>query len=396
MIKVSLAREFPAVNISLPIPKMYSNYSRLNTTEETLQDVHSSTTNISTEHMSPSPCPLLYSDYQFTLIPVLYCVIFVLGLAGNSVVVVVLCRHHGPKTIANIYIFNLAMADLLCLATLPLWAAYYAYGYNWLFGSVMCKISSSVLSLNMFASIFFITCMSMDRYRAIVYPIRSQRRTLQQASLIALLVWGLACLSSLPTFYFRDTYFIESLGVNACIMAFPYEKYAKWSAGTALMKNTLGFLIPLIVIATCYVWIWMHLMKAREFRKNKQKRDKVLKLVAAVVVAFLICWLPFHILTFLYALAQMNIIDNCDITTVIDTTLPFGICLGFANSCINPLLYCFIGHQFQEKLQHLFKLRVYQFNSTRQSSSSRKGSYLKDAETPGGCDKERLNCKPTL
>ncbi|XP_006135388.2 type-2 angiotensin II receptor [Pelodiscus sinensis] len=380
----------------MPIPNMYSNYSGLSITEETLQDARSSPPNGSSEQMSPSPCPLLYSDYQFTLIPVLYCVIFILGLAGNSVVVVVLCRHHGPKTVANIYIFNLAVADLLCLATLPLWAAYYAYGYNWIFGSVMCKISSSVLCLNMFASIFFITCMSLDRYRAIIHPIRFQRRTLQQASLITFLVWGLACLSSLPTFYFRDTYFIESLGVNACIMAFPYEKYANWSAGTAFMKNALGFLIPLTVIATCYMCIWMHLLKAQEFRKNKPKRDKVLRLVVAVVVAFLICWLPFHVLTFMDALVRMRLINNCDITTLIDTTLPFGICMGFANSCINPLLYCFIGHQFQEKLQHLFKLRVYQFNSTRQSSSSRKGSYPKDAETPRDGEKERLNCKPTL
>nr|XP_006135388.1 type-2 angiotensin II receptor [Pelodiscus sinensis] len=380
----------------MPIPNMYSNYSGLSITEETLQDARSSPPNGSSDQMSPSPCPLLYSDYQFTLIPVLYCVIFILGLAGNSVVVAVLCRHHGPKTVANIYIFNLAVADLLCLATLPLWAAYYAYGYNWIFGSVMCKISSSVLCLNMFASIFFITCMSLDRYRAIVHPIRFQRRTLQQASLITFLVWGLACLSSLPTFYFRDTYFIESLGVNACIMAFPYEKYANWSAGTAFMKNALGFLIPLTVIATCYMCIWMHLLKAREFRKNKPKRDKVLRLVVAVVVAFLICWLPFHVLTFMDALVRMRLINNCDITTLIDTTLPFGICMGFANSCINPLLYCFIGHQFQEKLRHLFKLRVYQFNSTRQSSSSRKGSYPKDAETPRDGEKERLNCKPTL
>ncbi|XP_074863909.1 type-2 angiotensin II receptor [Carettochelys insculpta] len=373
---------------------MYSNYSVLNTTEETLQDVHSWPTNVSAGQKSPPHCPLLYSDYQFTLIPALYCAIFLLGLAGNSMVVVVLCCRHGPKTVASIYICNLALADLLCLVTLPLWAAYYAYGYNWPFGSVMCKISSSILSLNMFASIFFITCMSMDRYWAIVYPIRSQRRTLRQASLITLLVWGLACSSSLPTFYFRDTYFIESLRVNACVMAFPYEKYAKWSVGTAFMKNTLGFLIPLAVIATCYTGIWMHLRRAQEFRKNKPKREKVLKLVAVVVVAFVLCWLPFHVLTFVDALARLGVISSCDVTAVIDTMLPLGICMGLANSCINPLLYCFIGHQFQEKFQHLFTLRAYQFSSTRQSSSSRKGSYLKDTETLGEGDRERLSCKP--
>ncbi|NXC43649.1 AGTR2 protein, partial [Penelope pileata] len=366
---------------------MQSNYSMVITTRETLQIFYTAQANSSAALHLPPPCPLTSSDYQFSLIPAFFSVIFVLGLVGNSVVVVVLCHHSSPRTVANIYIFNLAMADLLCLATLPFWATYYAQGYNWLFGSLMCKISSSVLCLNMFASIFFITCMSVDRYHAIVHPIRSQRRTPHQAYFIALVVWGLACLSSLPTFYFRDTHYIKSMGVKACIMAFPHEDYAKWSVGTAFLKNALGFFIPLTVITTCYIWIRRHLIKAQEFGKNKQKRDKVLKLVAAVVVAFLICWLPFHILTFLDALAHMKVINNCDVTGIIDTALPFGICMAFANSCVNPLVYCFIGNQFQEKLHRLFKRRVYQFNSQRESSSLRKGSCFRDTEVPAGRDR---------
>ncbi|NXY10931.1 AGTR2 protein, partial [Pteruthius melanotis] len=369
---------------------MQSNYSPVVTTRQSLQVLSTALTNSSDVSPSSPPCRLTSSDYQFSLIPALFSVVFILGLFGNSVVVVVLCCHACPKTVANIYIFNLAMADLLCLATLPFWATYYAKGYNWLFASLMCKISSSVLCLNMFASIFFITCMSMDRYHAIVHPIstptpiHSQRRTPQQAYFVALVVWGLACLSSLPTFYFRDTYYVESLEVNACIMAFPYENYAKWSVATAFLKNALGFFIPLAVITTCYIWIRRHLLKAQEFGKCRQKRDKVLKLVAAVIMAFLVSWLPFHVLTFLNALAHMNIINSCEMMGVIDTALPFGICMAFANSCINPLLYCFIGNQFQEKLHHLFKRRVYQFNSHRESSSLRKGNCFRDAETPMG------------
>ncbi|NXG69890.1 AGTR2 protein, partial [Baryphthengus martii] len=351
---------------------MQSNSSLVVTTRETLQVLYTTLTNSSAALRLPSPCPLVSSDYQFSLIPAIFSVVFVLGLVGNTVVVVVLCCHSGPQTVANIYIFNLALSDLLCLSTLPFWATYYAQGYNWLFGSLMCKISSSVLCLNMFASIFFITCMSVDRYRAIVHPLRSQGRTSQQAYFIALVVWGLACLSSLPTFYFRNTHYIESLGVNACIMAFPHKNYAKWSVATAFLKNALGFFIPLLVITMCYTCIRRHILKAK-FEKGHQKRDKVLKLVAAVVVAFLISWLPFHILTFLDALAHMNIIKSCDVTGIIDTALPFGICMAFAHSCVNPLLYCFIGNQFQEKLHRLFKRRVYQFNSQRESSSFRKG-----------------------
>ncbi|XP_051486564.1 type-2 angiotensin II receptor [Apus apus] len=363
---------------------MQSNYSLLVTTRETLQVLYTALTNSSAALHPPPPCPLTSSDYHFSLIPAIFSVVFVLGLVGNSVVVLVLSCHSGPKTVANIYIFNLAVADLLCLATLPFWATYYSQGYNWLFGSLMCKISSSVLCLNMFASIFFITCMSVDRYHAIVHPLRSQRRTSQQAYFIAVVVWGLACLSSLPTFYFREAHYVESLGVNACIMAFPHESYEKWSVATAFLKNALGFFIPLTVITTCYIWIRRHLLKAQKFGKTKQKRDKVLKLVAAVVVAFLISWFPFHILTFLDALAHMNIINNCGVTGLIDTALPFGICLAFTNSCTNPLLYCFIGNQFQEKLHRLFKRRVHQFNSRGENSSLRKGSCFRDAETPVG------------
>ncbi|XP_003226759.2 type-2 angiotensin II receptor [Anolis carolinensis] len=330
--------------------------------EETPHDLFSTSTNAS--NLS-SPCPVLRSNYQFVVIPTLYCFIFILGLVGNSIVVAVLCWQRRPKTVANIYIVNLAVADLLTLVTVPFWAAYYAYGYNWLFGSAMCKISGSLLSLTMFASIFFITCMSGNRYKAIVHPFRSQQGTPRKASVVAFTVWGLAALASLPTFYFRNTKYIPELDVTACIMAYPLEKYSKWSAGTALVKNTLGFLIPLSVITVCYVSIRIHLMKARGFRKTKQMRDHVLKLVAAVVVAFLICWLPFHILTFLDALFWMEVISDCQVTSAIDAALPFGLLMGFTNSCINPLLYYFIGRQFQDRLQHLLKLSLYQFNSNR-------------------------------
>ncbi|NXU52294.1 AGTR2 protein, partial [Turnix velox] len=363
---------------------MQSNHSPALTSTETPQVLFKVVTNSSSALFSSPPCPLSSSDYQFSLIPALFSVVFALGLVGNSVVVVVLCRYSVLKTVANIYIFNLVVADLLCLTTLPFWAAYYARGYDWLFGSLMCKVSSSVLCLNMFASIFFIMCMSVDRYHAIVHPIRSQRRTTRQACLIAAVVWSFACLSSLPTFYFRDTHYVESLGVSACIMAFPQENYDEWSVATAFLKNTLGFFIPLAVITTCYVRIRRHLLKAQEFGKNKQKRDKVLKLVAAVVLAFFISWLPFHILTFLDALSHMGIINSCEVLGVIDAALPFAICMAFANSCTNPLLYCFIGNQFQEKLHRLFKRRVCQFNSHRESSSLRKGSSTRDTETPAG------------
>uniref|UniRef100_A0A8D2L1G8 Type-2 angiotensin II receptor n=1 Tax=Varanus komodoensis TaxID=61221 RepID=A0A8D2L1G8_VARKO len=342
---------------------MHSEYSIGATPEQAPGELHSSPMNVSAVSAS---CPIVFSSFQFVLIPVLFCAIFILGLVGNSVAIMVLCGHKSPRTVANVCIVNLAVADLLALATVPFWAAYYAYGYNWLFGPVICKLASSILCLSMFASIFFIMRMSVSRCQAIVHPFRAQRGTLRQALSSALLVWGLAALPSLPTFYFRDTLYIEELSVTACVMAFPLERYSSWSAGMALMKNLLGFLVPLVVITVCYGWIWVHLRRARRFQRGKRTRDRVPKLVAAVVVAFVICWLPFHILTFMDALSWVGVIRSCPVTSAIDVALPFGLSMGFVSSCINPFLYYFIGRQFRDRLQHLLKLRLYQFSSSRE------------------------------
>ncbi|XP_007422447.1 type-2 angiotensin II receptor [Python bivittatus] len=385
--------EFPAGHLLLSDPKMhFRNISITLTTEQTLQDL--SPTNVSTREA----CLINFSSHQFVLIPVVYCIIFTLGLVGNSMVITALCRQRSPKTVANVYIINLAVADLLALTTLPFWAASYAYGYNWVFGSIMCKLSSSILCLTMFASIFFIMCLSVNRYQAIVRPFQCQQGTLERAFIATFLVWGLATLTSLPTFCFRDVQYINELGVNACIMAYPSENYSTWSAVTALMKNILGFLVPMAIIFGCYICIRVHLKKAQGFTKRMKVRDRVLRLVAAVVVAFLICWLPFHIFTFLDALSWMEVISRCHLTSMIDAVLPFGLSMGFANSCINPLLYYFVGRQFQDKLQHLFKLSLSQFNSSRETFSSSKTSSLKTAESlkeaePGG-DVERPPTHP--
>ncbi|XP_012646468.1 type-2 angiotensin II receptor [Microcebus murinus] len=360
---------------------MKGNFTLATISENITSSLYFGLVNISGNNESTLNCSHKPSDKHLDAIPILYYIIFIIGFLVNIVVVTLFCCQKGPKKVSSIYIFNLAVADLLLLATLPLWATYYSYRYDWLFGPVMCKVFGSFLTLNMFASIFFITCMSVDRYQSVIYPFLSQRRNPWQASYIVPLVWCMACLSSLPTFYFRDVRTIEYLGVNACIMAFPPEKYAQWSAGIALMKNILGFIIPLIFIATCYFGIRKHLLKTNSYGKNRITRDQVLKMAAAVVLAFIICWLPFHVLTFLDALAWMGVINSCEIIAVIDLALPFAILLGFTNSCINPFLYCFVGNRFQQKLRSVFRVPITWLQGKRKSVSCRKSSSLREMET---------------
>uniref|UniRef100_UPI00398E5C30 type-2 angiotensin II receptor n=1 Tax=Pristiophorus japonicus TaxID=55135 RepID=UPI00398E5C30 len=331
---------------------LFSSPSTVYNTEIADDTSYSQFTTSPLHNVSGQQCRVIVStQYISNFIPAVLSIIFILGFIGNSVIIAILCHRAYLKTVANIYIINLSVANLIVLATLPVWAVYYATGYNWLFGSVMCKICSSLVALNLYASTFFIMCMSIDRYMVILHSFGSQsKRTQCQARCVTILVWTLALVATFPTLYFRGAHYNERKGSTLCAMVYPPNH---WPAAMSLMKNTLGFFVPFTIIGACYGSVAYNLMKMEVPESNKCKRDKVLWMVIAVVLSFFICWLPFHVLTFMDALSRMNFITDCQTITVIETAMPITNCLGFANSCINPFIYCHLGDHFQLQLTNM-------------------------------------------
>ncbi|XP_062380202.1 type-2 angiotensin II receptor-like [Sardina pilchardus] len=312
--------------------------------------------------------------HQRRLIPAVFALIFLFGAVGNSLVLLVLCRRGpGRRTVASTYMVNLALSDLLFLLCLPFWAVQYALDYHWPFGAVMCKACSAALTLNLYASIFFITCMSADRYLAIVQPLRSQScRRLCRARVVSGVAWLLAGCATVPALALRDTVHLGQ-DVTACVLRYPSDG---WVTGLALSKTVVGFLLPLVVIVTCYCGIGRHLLAATtttggtgavaDARGDPDKAssggggghssggannvDHVLRMVVAVVLAFFLCWFPFHTVTLLDVLHHQGALRGCWVRRAVETLLPFTICLGFSNSAVNPFLYCFVGNHFREQL----------------------------------------------
>ncbi|KAJ8348236.1 hypothetical protein SKAU_G00268250 [Synaphobranchus kaupii] len=254
----------------------------------------------------------------------------------------------------------------------------------------MCKVCGWLLSFNVYASIFFITCMSADRCLAIVYPLRSQsQRNLRRARAVSCAVWAAAALPTIPTVVFRDVQYLEELKVMACVVHYPSTG---WFVVLTLMKNTVGFLIPFAIIATCYCSIGRHLLGAGPLDEGPANLDRVLTMVVAVVLAFFICWFPFHLLTFLSALSALGALTACWGKWTVDTVIPFALCLGLCNSAVNPFLYCFVGNHFREQLDGLVQAWLPRLSqktdsiSSRLSSFSRKLSDLKDlgSQEPAG------------
>ncbi|XP_072240734.1 somatostatin receptor type 5-like [Leuresthes tenuis] len=272
-------------------------------------------------------------------IPLIYGIVCIVGLVGNTLVIHVIVNYTKNESVTNIYILNLAIADELFMLGLPFLAAQNAL-LSWPFGSLMCRVVLTVDAFNQFTSIFCLTVMSVDRYLAVVHPIRSSWwRRPRVAKAVSATVWAGSFLVVLPVVVFADV--LKDDG--NCSIVWP-EPAEVWKTSFIVYTCTVGFFCPLFVISLCYLLI---IIKVRNVGKRTQTTSsrrrkserKITRMVVVVVAVFVFCWLPF------YALNILNLL----------VVLPgdfrglyyFVVVLSYANSCANPILYGFLSDNFK-------------------------------------------------
>ncbi|NXV95602.1 somatostatin receptor type 3 isoform X2 [Calonectris borealis] len=276
------------------------------------------------------------------LIPLVYLIVCVVGLAGNSLVIYVVLRHSVSESVTNVYILNLALADELFMLGLPFLAAQNALSY-WPFGSFMCRLVMAVDAINQFTSIFCLTVMSVDRYLAVVHPGKSSKwRTARVAKAVSATVWVLSSVVVLPVVVFSDV----PLGMSTCHIQWP-EPASVWRAGFIVYTATLGFFGPLLVICLCYLLIVVKVRSSgRRVRalssKHKLSERRVTRMVVAVVAVFVLCWLPFYVLNIINVVCPLPEEPSLFGVYFLVVVLPY------ANSCANPIIYGFLSYRFKQ------------------------------------------------
>ncbi|XP_069763661.1 somatostatin receptor type 5-like [Narcine bancroftii] len=304
------------------------------------------------------------------LIPVVYFTVCAIGLSGNTLVIHVILRHAKMESVTNIYILNLAIADELFMLGLPFLAIQNALSY-WPFGSLMCRLVMTVDGINQFTSIFCLTVMSIDRYLAVVHPVKSIRwRRPQVAKAINVMVWAISFVVVLPVVVFSTV----KIGMHTCNINWP-EPVMVWSTAFIIYTATLGFFAPLLVICLCYLLIIIKLKSSsRKVRATSTKRKKserrVTWMVVMVVAAFVFCWLPFYI---------MNIV-NLVSTLPSDPSLVglyfFVVLLSYANSCANPFIYSFLSDNFKQGFRKLLCRASRRVDDKKLGSKATGSSYM--------------------
>ncbi|XP_070604874.1 nociceptin receptor [Erythrolamprus reginae] len=274
-------------------------------------------------------------------IVIVYSIVCIVGLLGNCSVMYVIIRFTKMKTATNIYIFNLALADTLCLMTLPFQGTDTFLG-SWPFGNALCKIAISIDYYNMFTSTFTLTMMSVDRYIAICHPIKAlDIRTPHKAKVVNVGIWALASVFGIPVMVMGSTE-RENDEID-CLIRLP-EPEDYWEPIFGICVFLFSFMIPVMVITICYSLMIRRLKNVRVLSGSKEKDRnlrRIARLVLVVVAVFIICWTPVHIFVLVRSLGAKT--DN-ELSLSI---LYFCTALGYANSCLNPVLYAFLDENFK-------------------------------------------------
>ncbi|XP_048009991.1 C-C chemokine receptor type 5-like isoform X2 [Megalobrama amblycephala] len=288
-----------------------------------------------------------YGVHGASILPVLYSLFFVVGFLGNTLVIWVVLMGVKLRSMTDICLLNLAIADLLLVSSLP-FLAHYARD-QWIFGNVMCTMVLSVYYIGFYSGIFFIVLMSVDRYLAVVHAVFALRvRTRTYGILASMVTWIIAVFASFP-----ELLYLKTTDLNNQTLCSYYPTDSQPSNHTSRVNgifkmNIMGLILPLIVIGFCYSMILIRLLTVRSSRRQ------AMRLVIVVMVVFFCCWAPYNVAAFVKALEIKEYIPHsCESSKAITLSLQITEAVAYSHSCLNPILYVFVGEKFR---RHLFRL----------------------------------------
>ncbi|KAJ8911952.1 hypothetical protein NQ315_012763 [Exocentrus adspersus] len=294
---------------------------------------------------------------------ILYAGMVIVATGGNLIVIWVILAHKRMRTVTNYFLLNLSLADIMVSIFNVIFNFVYMLNSHWPFGELYCKITQFIAVLSICASIFSLMSISIDRYMAIMTPLKprmGKRLTL----LFALLTWILGVLVGIPSILFFQTetdYLIDGSERIICYMKWPdgetgkiNESLQEYIFNVAFL--VLTYLVPILAMMYTYARIGIELWGSqsigectqRQMENIKSKR-RIVKMMIVVVIIFSVCWLPYQ----LYFIVTYYFPELTHSDYIQETYLAI-YWLAMSNSMYNPIIYCWMNSRFRRGFKQIF------------------------------------------
>ncbi|XP_055771395.1 G-protein coupled receptor 183-like isoform X1 [Salvelinus fontinalis] len=325
-----------------------------------------STLNLHSNTSSSLVCTNLYDHRPVArvLMSLHYSLVFMLGLLGNALALHVIRPNLAQINSTTLYSANLAASDVLFTLALPLRIAYYALGFHWPLGETLCRVTALLFYVNTYAGVNFMTCLAVDRFVAVVLPLRYTRlcraRTIRY---VCIGVWVLVLVQTLPLLSVTMTR-AEPDGTTTCMEYPNFENGAVEGLPYVLIGAVVvGYGVPVATILCCYlVLLWKLRLVTRSGVGGRGHRSlrsqKATGVIAGVVLVFVVCFSPYHINILQYMIRKLRYTPDCTELQAFQVSLHFTVCLMNLNCCLDPFVYFFACKGYKRRVMKMLRVQV--------------------------------------
>ncbi|XP_075948812.1 cholecystokinin receptor type A [Anarhichas minor] len=359
--------------------------------------------NISECDQEPSPEP---KDINQSVRIVLYSLIFLLSLMGNSLIIAVLVRNRRMRTVTNLFLLSLAVSDLMVSLVCIPFTLIPNLMRDFIFGAGMCKLVMYFMGVSVSVSTFNLVAISLERYSAICNPLTSRAwQTKSHAAKVITATWVASFILMLPYPISSGlkpfTRHNNSTGYM-CRLVWPNDFIQQsWYVSLVLLL----FLIPGIVMMTAYGLICLELYRGITFelssRKSSRERQlstgsikpgdsdgcylqpskkktitasagrpsskptvgrvcgsssttnlmakkRVIRMLLVIVFLFFLCWTP------IFVVNAWQAFDRRSAYRLTGAPISYIHLLSYTSACVNPIIYCFMNKRFRQGMLATF------------------------------------------
>ncbi|XP_010901015.1 tachykinin receptor 1a [Esox lucius] len=283
-----------------------------------------------------------------------YSCMVTVSLVGNIVVIWIIMAHKRMRTVTNYFLLNLAFAEASMSAFNTVINFVYSVHNEWYFGLMYCRFHNFFPVAAVFASIYSMTAIAVDRYMAIIHPLQ-QRMSSTETKVIVGVIWVLALLLAFPQYYYSVTE--ELPGRIICHIEWPEYTGCDYKIMYYVCVTVLIYFLPLLVMGCAYLVVGLTLWASNipgdssdRYKEQLTAKRKVVKMMIVVVCTFAVCWLPYHVY-FLLHLFQPLLFE----TPAIQQIYLAIMWLAMSSTMYNPIIYCCLNDRFRTGFKQAFR-----------------------------------------
>uniref|UniRef100_A0A3B4FHX6 G protein-coupled receptor 68 n=1 Tax=Pundamilia nyererei TaxID=303518 RepID=A0A3B4FHX6_9CICH len=287
-----------------------------------------------------SNCSINHGIHQHVFSCV-YILVLMVGVPANVYSLYHAALQLKQRNELGVYLMNLTVSDLLYLASLPFWLQYFFQDDDWRHREWLCQMCGFLLYENIYISIGFLCCISLDRYLAVVHPLRfTALRSMKAASVISAIIWLKEI--AVGVFFFHHKELSKDPSNHS--LCFEHYPMKSWERPINYYRISIGFMFPLAILLISYLWVLRAVGRSAGTQPDQKMRIR--QLVSSTILIFLVCFSPYHV----FLLVRTLLEEECSFIEAIFNYYHLSLLLTTLNCVADPVLYCFVSESARRGL----------------------------------------------